>query len=169
MTTNTLILNKNYMPLGTLAWERAIVLVFSGKAEVLEEYSIPIKTINIEIQRPSVIRLTTWVKGKNNASIRFNKTNVYLRDKGKCQYCSKTVSLKEATLDHVVPKAHGGKTDWLNIVIACYACNQKKKDLSLHQAKMWLLTTPSRPTNICIDTLFKLKNNKPGSWENWIK
>lgn len=157
------------MPLGTLSWERAIVLVFSGKAEILEEYSVPIKTINVEIQRPSVIRLTNWVKGKTNTSIRFNKTNVYLRDKGKCQYCSKATTLKEATLDHVVPKAKGGKTDWLNIVIACYGCNQKKKDLSLHEARMSLLNRPSRPTNICIDTLFKLKNNKPGSWENWIK
>lgn len=169
MTTNTLVLNKNYAPLGTLEWERAIVLVFSGKAEVVEEYSVPIKTINLEIQRPSVIRLLNWVKSKNNVAIRFNKTNVYLRDKGRCQYCSNAVSLKESTLDHVVPRAKGGKTDWLNIVIACYACNQKKKDLSLGEARMQLLARPGKPTRVCISTLFELKKNKPETWKNWIQ
>jgi hypothetical protein len=30
------------------------------------------------------------------------------------------------TLDHVLPRIHGGKTNWTNIVTACKACNHNK-------------------------------------------
>lgn len=33
-----------------------------------------------------------------------------------------------ATIDHVVPRAHGGATEWPNEVAACRACNAAKGD-----------------------------------------
>jgi 5-methylcytosine-specific restriction endonuclease McrA len=35
-------------------------------------------------------------------------------------------SYKELTLDHVIPKSKGGKTEWTNIVTACKKCNNEK-------------------------------------------
>lgn len=35
-----------------------------------------------------------------------------------------------ATIDHVVPRAHGGAEDWRNEVAACRSCNAAKADQS---------------------------------------
>lgn len=61
-----------------------------------------------------------------------------------CHYCGKT-GLQEdinkvdsedllATIDHVIPRSKGGpEKDESNLVVACYPCNQKKKDKVLHE------------------------------------
>lgn len=58
---------------------------------------------------------------------------VLVRDKYKCHYCGVTVdpNLKPtddlfATMDHVVPIKHGGKSNLDNLVLACYKCNNAK-------------------------------------------
>jgi 5-methylcytosine-specific restriction endonuclease McrA len=33
---------------------------------------------------------------------------------------------KELTIDHVIPKSKGGKTEWTNVVSACKKCNNQK-------------------------------------------
>jgi len=35
-------------------------------------------------------------------------------------------SYKDLTLDHVIPKSKGGKTEWTNVVSACRKCNNDK-------------------------------------------
>lgn len=45
-----------------------------------------------------------------------------------CYYCSKTLSKNECTMDHVVPLVRGGKSTKGNVVVACKACNNSKKD-----------------------------------------
>lgn len=61
-----------------------------------------------------------------------------LKEKGSldCHYCSKkglkintNSEDKLATLDHVIPKSKGGpEYNKNNLVVACYKCNQKKRD-----------------------------------------
>jgi hypothetical protein len=46
------------------------------------------------------------------------------------------------TLDHVVPRFNGGKTNWENIVAACSDCNLEKA----HFSKMKPIRMPSRPS-----------------------
>jgi 5-methylcytosine-specific restriction endonuclease McrA len=36
------------------------------------------------------------------------------------------VTRKTATLDHVVPSSHGGKSEWTNATTACGPCNANK-------------------------------------------
>jgi len=43
-----------------------------------------------------------------------------------CQYCGDTFDNNELTIDHMVPKASGGKVNWENAVTACKTCNHKK-------------------------------------------
>lgn len=45
----------------------------------------------------------------------------------RCYYCQTPLTLKEATLDHIVPISCGGKTQKGNIAISCKSCNTEKK------------------------------------------
>lgn len=47
---------------------------------------------------------------------------------GCCAYCGRGLSRREATADHVVPRAAGGRTTASNIVAACHSCNLVKSD-----------------------------------------
>ena len=49
--------------------------------------------------------------------------------KGICHYCERSFSVKELTMDHIVPVARGGKSTKSNIVPACKECNNAKKQL----------------------------------------
>ena len=49
------------------------------------------------------------------------------------------------TVDHVVPKSRGGKTNWTNIVVACKTCNLKKGDRILLEVDMTLVRLPRKP------------------------
>jgi PAS domain S-box-containing protein len=49
--------------------------------------------------------------------------------KGFCHYCGQPMAPGELTMDHIVPIARGGKSTKGNIVPACKACNNKKKQL----------------------------------------
>ena len=105
---NTLLLNAGFEPLRVVSWQRAFVLVFQNKVEILEEYSSAIRTVNTQFKIPAVIRLRRWVNLKRNAPvIRFSRANVYARDDFRCQYCYQRFSERELTLDHVKPVVRG--------------------------------------------------------------
>lgn len=42
-----------------------------------------------------------------------------------CFYCTRPLSLREATRDHLIPRARG-KTLVCNIVASCHRCNRRK-------------------------------------------
>jgi 5-methylcytosine-specific restriction endonuclease McrA len=52
---------------------------------------------------------------------------------GKCLHCSRRLLLKEdgeaisrATVEHIIPRNHGGTDEAENLGIACFACNNEK-------------------------------------------
>jgi len=95
------------------------------KATVLDWYDDwVVHSQNWETKVPSVMILKDYEKRKTG--IRFSKHNVFLRDGYVCQYCGDDVSKKTATLDHVLPVSHGGKTTFENTVTACGPCNASK-------------------------------------------
>jgi 5-methylcytosine-specific restriction endonuclease McrA len=127
---STLMLNADgapisYLPLSTIPWEDAIKYLVLDKATPLEFYEDWIvHSANWETPVPSVMILKEYEKRKT--SIRFSKHNVFLRDGYICQYCGDDVNKKTATLDHVLPVSHGGKTTFENTVCACSDCNASK-------------------------------------------
>ena len=46
--------------------------------------------------------------------------------KGKCYYCEKPLSKKDATMDHWVPKLLGGTNIRSNLRLSCFECNNSK-------------------------------------------
>lgn len=49
--------------------------------------------------------------------------------KGTCHYCGRSFPPQELTMDHIVPVARGGRSTKGNLVTACKACNNAKKQL----------------------------------------
>jgi len=59
------------------------------------------------------------------------KLRVFVRDDFRCQYCGRDLladfaSMYAATVDHLVPRAHGGVGAMSNLVTCCLPCNQLK-------------------------------------------
>ena len=113
------------LPLSTISWEEAIRYLVTDKAIVLEWYDDwTVHSEKWSTQVPAVMILKEYQKKKT--AVRFSKHNVFLRDGYECQYCGEDVSRKTATLDHVLPVSHGGKTTFENTVCACANCNANK-------------------------------------------
>ena len=92
-----------------------------------------------------------------------SRDNVFKRDGFKCQYCG---TEKELTLDHLIPKAKGGKTSWNNLVTACKSCNAKKGNYSLEEAGLELNLRPFRPSYIMY--LKDLSGNNYDEWKPFL-
>lgn len=143
---NTLLLNAGFEPLRIVSWQRAFVLVFQQKVEILEEYRARIRTVSRVFPVPAVVRLTRWVNLKRQSPIiRFSRSNLYARDNYRCQYCHRFFPEKDLTLDHVVPVVRGGRKTWDNILTACIRCNQRKGDRTPEEAGLKPLARPSAP------------------------
>ncbi|NBU69895.1 MAG: HNH endonuclease [Bacteroidetes bacterium] len=141
----TLLLNSTYEPLRVISWQRAVILWFEGKVEVVEEYSdFNLTSMTFNIKCPAVVRLLAYVNGNRN-KVKFSRVNVFSRDKYSCQYCNAQPGSASLTYDHVIPRSKGGKTVWENIVTCCVSCNSKKADRTPAEARMTLRNKPVKP------------------------
>lgn len=125
---------------------KAIVLIYLGKAEtVINDERKSLHSINKTYPWPSIIRISKFVKVPYKKVVMTRK-NILRRDGFKCAYCGR--SDIPLTIDHIIPKAHGGDDTWENLVAACTICNNKKGDRTPEEAKMRLLFQPFKPSHI---------------------
>jgi 5-methylcytosine-specific restriction endonuclease McrA len=139
---NVLVLNQNYEPLSVTNAKRAVILVFLGKAEIVERDGIQVRSCYKVYPLPSVVRLFFYVKPPTR-EISLTRKNIIKRDGHTCQYCGARIGAM--TTDHVLPRTRGGKDTWENLVCACVACNNRKGDRTLSEAGMKLFRRPRRP------------------------
>jgi len=143
-SAKVLILNQTFEPLQVCTARRAVTLLFTGKAERVEDGRGVIRSPSTAFVIPLVIRLQHFIRKPVHPTISFNKKNILKRDAYTCQYCGRN-SGERMTIDHVVPRSQGGRTVWENVVSACRACNLKKGSRRPSEAGMTLLRRPSRP------------------------
>ncbi len=144
MQETVLVLNASYEPLNVCSFRRAHVLVFKGRAVVLEQLDQPLRSATDTYPWPHVIRLVTYVRVPRTASRKISRRALFARDEWQCAYCGETgVRL---TLDHVVPRSRGGDSVWENVVTSCAPCNLRKGDRLLEESAMVLRKTPRPPT-----------------------
>jgi 5-methylcytosine-specific restriction endonuclease McrA len=167
---NVLVLNKHYMAIRVVGAKRAFSLLFRQLAEVVSpendsfyNYNFQswcevsqlkrdfepdaydwISTVNFHIAVPKIIRLLFYDRLPKN-EVKFNRRNIFARDKSCCQYCGKKSPTSELSLDHVIPRSIGGKSNWDNIVCACTACNVKKGGRTPQQAGLSIIRKPEKP------------------------
>jgi hypothetical protein len=131
-------LNASYEALRIIPATRALKLVTTEKATV--ELATK-KLIYPGIYLPSVIRLLVY----RHVPVRLQVTtrrNIFARDSHRCQYCGLKFHGSELTLDHVIPRAQGGKNSWENLVACCRRDNHRKADRTPEEAEMPLLRRP---------------------------
>ena len=182
-TSLVLILNKSFTPVNVTDYKRAIALIFSGRAKILDHktynlysweewgnvelnYYKKIKTSSRCYQIPEIIILNHYDRYQKRI-FKANKKNIFKRDKGICQYCHVTMNYLQSTIDHVNPKSKNGKLSWANCVLSCRKCNHKKANFSLEQAKMKLTKQPTVPDFSIIDvnSFLYFQINTPESWK----
>ncbi len=136
-------LNASFEPLNVTSVRRAHVLVFKGKAEVLEQLDRPLRSASDTYAWPHVIRLVHYVKVPRAVQRKISRRALFARDGWRCVYCGSTNG--RLTLDHVVPRSRGGDSVWENVVTSCAPCNLRKGNRSPEEARMTLTRLPRPP------------------------
>lgn len=167
---HTLVLSSGYQPIRVVSWKKALKDLAKGRVELLEGYAgTMVRFASQIIQIPAVVRFLRQAAGYFRRGVKFNRRNIWVRDKGKCQYCGKKVALDNFTFDHVLPQAQGGKATWDNIVVACPPCNQRKANRTPAQAGMTLLQKPVMPKTVpCKDLSLVWGESVPTCWQDYL-
>jgi 5-methylcytosine-specific restriction endonuclease McrA len=168
-STRSLLLNSSFEPMKILNWQKALVLLFQGKVEVIEFHDLFVKSVYESFQLPAVLRLKKYVRPRSYGTVRFCRENIYIRDNFTCQYCGDKFPYKLLTLDHVVPASHLGPKTWTNVVTACRNCNQRKANRTPHVANMPLLTEPKKPQWLPTSDIDINSSHVPSVWLQYLE
>lgn len=176
--SSALVLNKAGDPYDIWDWERAITAHIKGDAIVLHDYDTHVIRTGIgvtgkstQFSVPSVILIPNApVKASNYVTtLPPTRHNLLHRDKYKCCYCGKSITLKDATVEHVYPQSKGGRTTWENCRMACQPCNHIKADQLLSDLGWSLrpVSTPRLSRNVSKHLLNKV-DKIHHTWEPYI-
>lgn len=186
LSNGVLVLNRNWMAIHVCSLQRAISLLVQDLAQVVTDdyqtYDFDswlevsehvarsgnqfINSPNFRLAVPDVIILTRFHRIPPR-TVKFNRRNIYIRDNHTCQYCGARPSREELTIDHVVPRSKGGRSEWENIVLACQSCNAKKGNRLLDDTSMKLSRPPRKPHWIGIVS-HMLKCQERPSWQRFV-
>ena len=185
-----LVINRNYQPVTTTTLKRAINKLFSNKAVVVlppgpdsdiwremswsewakftpRDGESVIKSAKKAFKIPEIVKVINYGESPRR-KVKLSRRAIFKRDSHTCQYCGKSVpkelNMDDLTIDHCLPKSRSGKTEWSNVVLACYKCNRKKQDLTPEEAHMPLLSVPKPPP----DDIFQGTVIRIDSWKHFL-
>lgn len=177
----TLVLNRNWQPVNIASVARALVMVWNDSARIVDPESYQlfgweewselepdndrfIQAVSQRIRVPEVVTLSDFDRVPST-TVTFSRRNIFKRDRYTCQYCGKQPAPDQLTIDHVVPRSHGGESSWENCVLACVNCNHFKADRTPDQAGMKLRKVAIRPEwNPC----YSQHSIRMDSWSKFI-
>ncbi|MBA2523472.1 MAG: HNH endonuclease [Solirubrobacterales bacterium] len=163
--SRVLVLNATFEPIHVCTVRRAAVLLLKAKAELLERGDLTVRSEHLELDRPVVIRLVSYVRIPRDVHRRkITRKAVLARDAWTCQYCGSERG--GLTVDHVIPRSRGGESVWENIVAACATCNRRKGNRLPREIQMHPKTAPRPPgPNVFIRVAAP---KVPASWEPYL-
>ncbi|MBN1284492.1 MAG: HNH endonuclease [Anaerolineae bacterium] len=175
MYGRVLLLNgSTWEPIDIISVPRAINLVLSEKAQVVEESGRSLRTVSAKFPVPSVIVLHYYVNVPRRGA-RWSRRGVLARDGYVCVYCGsrpgemqrgQILRKQDFTVDHIIPKSRGGVDGWTNTACACYICNHRKGSRLPSEAGMKLRWEPKTPrTSYLVISI----GNGPETWKKYIE
>lgn len=183
-----LVLNRNWQAINITSPTEALSMMYVGNAKglhVIDDHNmmpkdwddwcdIPIsknsefiKTVRNNILIPKIIIVCNFDKIPKKR-LRFTIKNIWIRDRGICQYSGKILTSKTGNIDHIIPKSRGGVTSWKNCVLSHKEINDRKGDKTLEEAGLKLLKIPSEPREIPSTLLIK-NTHKIKEWDIFLK
>lgn len=138
---SALVLNATYEPLSVVPARRAACLVLAERADLVASDGSFLRSVQLQLPSPSVVRLRTVVKVPYTRRTAMSRRALFARDDHRCQYCGGFAD----SLDHVVPRSRGGQHTWENVAAACRPCNLRKRDRTPAEAGMRLTRPPRAP------------------------
>lgn len=166
LNQDVLVLNSDYEPINICNIRRAIGLISLGKVDILHEGEMPVSTIRQTVPSPSVVRLKYHVK-RPMPRLRLSRRSIFARDNYTCQYCG--AYGRDLTIDHVIPKRMGGKTEWENLVACCKKCNTRKGDKTVQQVGYTFRKEPRRPKWVPFVSLTKYVDGRRNHiWKDYL-
>ena len=192
LNANVLMLNRHYAAIRIIPARRAFSLLYRNLAEVVSiendqylSYDFDswrevsefrskyqrddhdwVRCVRFEIAVPWIVRLMFYDRLPRQR-VKFNRRNIYARDRNRCQYCGGRFPLPELSLDHVTPRSLGGKATWDNVVCCCVACNVRKGGRTPKQAGLKLITIPVKPKHSPVIRV-QLTGEKYASWKQFL-
>lgn len=146
LKSRVLVLNQSYEPISICSAKKALLLLLTTKAELVEKKDgFVLHSVRSDFPLPSIIRLSRFINIPRKR-IELSRKNILRRDGYRCQYCG-TYSTN-LTVDHIIPKSRGGSDTWENLVAACISCNNKKGNRTPEEAGMKLINKPRKPNHI---------------------
>jgi 5-methylcytosine-specific restriction endonuclease McrA len=163
---SVLVLNATFEPLSVVSVRRAVVLLLKEKAEIVEAAEAELRSENLTIPTPLVIRLVYYVRIPYRVSIPLTRRTVLARDHYTCQYCGAQPPRKELTVDHILPRSRGGHTTWDNVVTACQRCNGRKGNRTPEEANLKMRSKPAQPRYVALAMIESPDARK--AWRKYI-
>jgi hypothetical protein len=146
LSGQVLLLDVSFRPVNLIRRKKALKLVYMEKAS--------------EVLPGKVLQLRNYLMRKSHP-VKYSKKAIFVRDNYCCQYCGKMLRHSQLTIDHIVPRAKGGKSNFLNCVTACGPCNHSKGHKGVHEFKR-LRMIPVHPTHSDL-----VKFQAPDLWETY--
>lgn len=136
-----LVLNASMEPLCVVSGRRALVLLLTGKADMVHEGVHVFHSERLDLSVPSVVQLRRYVRVPYRRRATLTRRGVFIRDDYACQYCG----VPAENIDHVQPRSRNGAHEWENVVASCMRCNSRKGDRTPAEAGMALARRPFAP------------------------
>lgn len=139
------VLNASFELFAVVTLPRAVGYVLLEKAEVVAVRDGPPlhSAGGFTMPVPAVVRLVSYVRLPAVARVpAWTRSGLLRRDRHRCAYCGG----RGATVEHIQPVSRGGRSSWLNTVVACHRCNNRKSDRTPEEAGMRLRFPPTVPT-----------------------
>ncbi len=163
LMSRALVLNITDEPLSIVSGQRAALLAYEGKADIVEFDGEVIRSEMLSLTVPTVVRLRYYVHISYERKCSISRRGVFARDNHLCQYCG----CRADSIDHVTPKSRGGKHTWENVVAACRACNSRKRDRLPSEIGLHLRRRPTAPNRM--SWVLSFANDVPHIWRPYLR
>ena len=167
-SVTVLLLNASFEPLRVITIRRALGLVLTSKAELIERDGNRVirSAGGAEFEMPAVIRLRRYVSIPFQATAPLSRRTLLARDAHRCQVLGCTRSGQ--TVDHVIPRSRGGLHEWCNVTLMCVRHNSQKSDRLLEELGWKLVQQPQVPRGRQVLLARAGLREPPALWEPYL-
>jgi 5-methylcytosine-specific restriction endonuclease McrA len=182
-----LVLNRNWQAIHVKTPAQAFCMMASDVATALDiqgpDFMVPVKwdawialpvrdsdgfvsTPRGRVRLPTVIVCTSYNQVPKKRP-RFSSQGIWERDGGRCQYTGRKLKREDGNIDHVRPRALGGKTSWENCVLAHREINARKANRLPEEVGLRLGRKPAAPKELPV-TLYIRNAHEIADWKHFL-